>query len=238
MIKRYLERMFIRAATLNNENISNMFENNPKARFLDLGCDDGRLTKIMAKSVGTKDIFGVEIDDSKIILAKINGVTVRKNDLNKKLSFENDLFDVIHANQVIEHIFDSDNFMSEIKRILKPGGYAIISTENASSWCNIVASIFGWQIFSLTNFSSIAQGIGNPFALHKGETNIQFWNHVRIYNINGLKEYFRAYGFRVQKVKGAGYFPLPGIIGNIDKSHSHFMTFKVRKPIKQNSIKG
>ena len=31
---------------------------------------------------------------------------------------------------------------TELYRILKPGGYMIISTENASSWCNIFASIY------------------------------------------------------------------------------------------------
>ena len=125
---------------------------------------------------------------------------------------------------------NSDNFLSELHRILKVGGYAVISTENASSWCNIFASLLGWQIFSLTNFSQRAQGIGNPLAIHKGDNNhFDSWNHVRIYNIRGLKEYFEIFDFKVEAIRGAGYFPLPAFLGNIDKMHSHFMTFKVRK---------
>lgn len=139
-------------------------------------------------------------------------------------------FDVIHSNQVIEHLYNSDNFLSEIYRILKPDGCAIISTENASSWCNILASILGWQIFSLTNFSSRKQGIGNPLALHKDDKqNLESWNHIRIYSIRGLKEYLEAFGFKVEKIKGAGYFPLPAIFGDFDKTHCHFMTFKIKK---------
>jgi len=120
--------------------------------------------------------------------------------------------------------------LSEIFRGLKPGGYAIISTENASSWCNIFSSIMGWQIFSLTNFSSQRASIGNPIALHRGEDSwASSWMHVRIYNYRGLREYLESFNFTIEDVSGSGYFPLPGILGNIDKRHCHFMTFKIRK---------
>jgi hypothetical protein len=115
--------------------------------------------------------------------------------------------------------------------VLKPGGYAIISTENASSWENIFASIMGWQIFSLTNISNKRQGIGNPIAIHREEIpTLESWNHIRIYNIRGLKELFEAHDFHVESIRGAGYFPFSAKLGDIDRTHAHFMTFKIRKP--------
>lgn len=207
-----------------------MFEVNKKARLLDLGCDDGAITVKMAKKIKTNNIYGVEIVDSRIKMAEKRQITVKKFDLNNKFDFQDNSIDVIHANQVIEHLHNTDNFLIEMYRVLERGGYGVISTENASSWCNIFASIMGWQIFSLTNFSSIKQGIGNPFSLHRGDvSDLKSWNHVRILNIRGLKEYFEAAGFKVDKISGAGYFPLPGWLGNIDKVHSHFITFKIRK---------
>ena len=230
MIKKYLENLYDSATRLNHQNIMDFLVVNPEAKFLDLGCDDGVLTLKMAQKIGTKSIFGVDIVDAQIAQAQDKGVTVMKFDLNERFSFEDNYFDAIHANQVIEHLWNSDNFISELRRILKPGGYAIISTENASSWCNIFASIMGWQIFSLTNFSSHGQGVGNPLALHRGDpTNLQSWNHVRIYNFFGLKEYFEKFGFLVERVGGAGYFPLGSFLGNWDKVHCHFMTFKIKK---------
>lgn len=227
---KFLEKMYSNAVNLNYKNIFSLFEKNKKAQFLDLGCDEGSLTLKMAEEIGTKNIFGVEIVEERIQESEKKGIQVKNFDLNKRFDFENDLFDVIHANQVIEHLYDSDAFLSEIYRILKKDGYAIISTENASSWCNIFASIMGWQIFSLTNFSSKKQGIGNPFALHRGtNASLDSWNHIRIYNIRGLKEYFEAFGFTVEEIKGAGYFPFPALMGNIDKTHCHFMTFKIKK---------
>jgi SAM-dependent methyltransferase len=205
-------------------------EQNTEAKFLDLGCDEGTVSKRVADHIKTQHIFGVEVVLERAREAEQKGLVVKKFDLNGKFDWEDNFFDVVHANQVIEHLHSSDNFLSEIFRILKPGGYAVISTENASSWCNVFASVMGWQIFSLTNFSDKKQGIGNPLALHKGGEGAGSWNHVRIYNIRGLKEYFEAYGFVVEKVKGAGYFPFPAWFGNIDTIHSHFMTFKVRKP--------
>lgn len=229
-MRRYLEGLYAASVALNLKNICDLLEVAPDAHFLDLGCDDGKLTMEMASKIGTLKVSGVEIVDSRIALAEKKGVRVRKFDLNREFEFESESVDAIHSNQVIEHLYDSDNYLGEIYRVLKKGGYAVISTENASSWCNIVSSIMGWQIFSLTNFSNKKLGIGNPLALLRGNAmNLASWNHVRIYNIRGLWEYFEAFGYVVEKFKGAGYFPLPACIGNIDTTHSHFMTFKIRK---------
>jgi len=230
-MRNFLGNIYAEAVALNHRNIRSLLDFDSNANFLDLGCDDGKLTIEMAIKIGAQDISGVEIVEQRILLAQEKGIKVKKFDLNHDFDFESETFTAIHSNQVIEHLWDSDKFISEIHRVLKKGGYAIISTENASSWCNIFASIMGWQIFSLTNFSSVKQGIGNPFALHRdNNVDLASWNHVRIYNIRGLKEYFEAFGFVVEKIKGAGYFPLPSVLGNIDKTHSHFMTFKIIKP--------
>lgn len=71
-------------------------------------------------------------------------------------------------NPVIEHLFDTDNFVSESFRILKPGGYTIVSTVNLASWHNIFALILGYQPFDFANIS-IKGTIGNPFSLWKDE---------------------------------------------------------------------
>ncbi|MGZ3744085.1 MAG: class I SAM-dependent methyltransferase [Pseudobdellovibrionaceae bacterium] len=229
-MKRYLGQMYAEAVALNQKNIRDLLDRNSNTHFLDLGCDDGKLTVEMAAKIGTQNISGVEIVESRILMAEEKGVKVKKFDLNCEFDFESESVDAIHSNQVIEHLCDSDKFISEIHRVLKKDGYAVISTENASSWCNIFASIMGWQIFSLTNFSGKKQGIGNPLALHRDdEADFASWNHVRIYNIRGLEEYFEAFGFVVEQIKGAGYFPLPALVGNFDKTHCHFMTFKIRK---------
>ncbi len=231
MYKKYLQSLFEYAVEDNHNQIYSLLEKNANAVLLDIGCDDGVLTKKLKHKIHAKKVWGIDIVDERLKIAKSNGIQIVKHDISKKFPLRNNSFDVIHANQVIEHLWNTDLLLSEIYRILKPGGYAIISTENASSWCNIAASILGWQIFSLTNISAKKRGIGNPFALHRGgELEHPSWFHIRIYNIRGLIEYAEAFSFKIEAVKGAGYFPLPSLFGHIDTTHAHFITIKIRKP--------
>ena len=137
----------------------------------------------------------------------------------------------MHANQVIEHLGDTDVFIKEIRRVLKPGGYAVICTENLASWHNIGALVFGWQPFSLANVCEKRFQVGNPLAIHSGEVaaNPKSWLHMRVFAYQGLLAVFREHGFEVAGYKGSGYYPLPGIMSKIDPRHAAFLTLKVRK---------
>ena len=132
-MKKFLRRLYKNSANLRKKNILNFLEENSDAVFLDLGCDDGKWTMEMAKKINTDKVFGVEIIESRASEAKKSGVNVVVSDLNEIFPFENDMFDVIHADQVIEHVAFVDNFISEIYRVLKPGGYIVIGTESNHS---------------------------------------------------------------------------------------------------------
>lgn len=51
-------------------------------------------------------------------------------DLNDRVPLDAGTVDAIYANQVIEHIINPIDFLKEIKRVLKPGGTAILTTPN------------------------------------------------------------------------------------------------------------
>jgi ubiquinone/menaquinone biosynthesis C-methylase UbiE len=230
LLKNYLISLFSKAMIYNKYNILTLIPSNPLYKFLDLGCDDGEWTMQIAKKLGTNQIYGIEIVEERIKIAKSRGIIVERSDLNNNFNFPDNMFDLVHANQVIEHIINPDIFVSEIYRILKPDGYAIISTENASSWHNIFAAIMGWQIFSLTNVSYKLKGLGNPLAIHQGNRDsLPSWTHKIIFNYFGLISLFHAYKFKNICVKGSGYHPLPARFGNLDKRHCHFITIRVQK---------
>jgi len=176
-MKKYLIKLVEKSRRINNEKIIKLLEKDSHANLLDLGCDDGKWTLRLAKKINTKKMHGIEVVDSRIEEAEKKGVVVKKADLNGMLPYDDDSFDVVHANQVIEHLHDTDTFVSEIYRILKPGGYALISTENLASWHNVVALALGFQPFSTANFSNKGS-IGNPFALWKGRVNKISNNHT------------------------------------------------------------
>lgn len=235
MLKTFFTRVYENANQLNRRNIIELARrarsNNGRVVLLDLGCDDGLWTRKLADAVGADEMHGVEIVDEAARKAAANGVKVRQLDLSQPMTaLPSGAFDLIHANQVIEHVPNVDLFVSEVFRLLKPGGYAVVSTENGSSWHNVFASVMGWQIFSLTNVSSLKAGLGNPFAIQRGGTPYTgTWTHKTIFNYRGLIEMFQAHGFRSVKIAGAGYFPLPAILGKIDARHSAFITAFAQK---------
>src|SRR5262249_52746004 len=137
------------------------------ARMLDLGCSDGRWTLDVARHVGTTNIHGVEMLEARAEEARERGVDVLVADLSAPLTaYEDASFDVIHSNQVIEHIRDTDCFLREIRRLLRPGGYAVVSTNNLSSWHNIVSLVLGWQPMPCNVSDEVS--VGNPFDLSHG----------------------------------------------------------------------
>lgn len=221
--------MWNNAMKLNKKNILSFIVDGQSTHILDLGCDNGNWTCILGEKAGSKHLYGIEIVKSAAESARMKGISVAVTDLGDIFPYATSSMDLIHANQVIEHVPNIDQFISEIKRVLKPGGKVIISTENGSSWCNIAAAIMGWQIFSLTNVSVVAGGIGNPLALHKSDGAQPSWTHKTIFNYCGLRDIFSSYGFQNIELKGAGYFPLPAKLGAIDVRHSHLIVLSAIK---------
>src|SRR5690606_25845842 len=62
-----------------------------------------------------------------------DGIKFIQADLNKPLPVADNTFDIVAALEVIEHLENSYATMREIARILKPGGYAVVSTPNESN---------------------------------------------------------------------------------------------------------
>jgi SAM-dependent methyltransferase len=216
----------------------------PYAALCDLGCDDGAWTVEVAASSQAERVCGIELVAKRARLARSRGVNVSVSDLANAFPFEDATFDLVHSNQVIEHVANIDHFLAETNRVLKVGGAAVISTENGSSWHNIFAAIMGWQIFSSTNLSGLSIGVGNPLALHRGtHLDLDSWTHKTIFNYRGLLEILGLHGLTVVQACGAGYYPLPAHVGRLDVRHAHFMAVKAvklesTKPLRSGSLSG
>lgn len=233
MMSHYYNHLLQDAAKQVADNKKALFERNENAKILDLGVNDGVELLLWASHIGSKQLYGVDIQRARLIQASEKGIKCTWADLNNPLPFESGTFDIVYSSCVIEHLLNLDLFVQEIHRILKLGGYAIIHTENLSSWHNIFALILGFQAFAQI-ISRKIYGIGNPLSpLYKKEIELESWAHIHILTYSGIKELFQVYGFRAEKIVGGGYYPFWGFISKLfsklDPRHSAYITIKVRK---------
>ena len=225
--------MYVRAEYLNNQNIALALQKTgPHPVLLDVGCWDGLNTQVWIAAANAKHPLGIE--PVKTAAAKsgklgIKTFTVKAD--SGKWPLKDNSVDCVLSNQVIEHLSDLDSFFAQARRVLKPGGYIITSTNNLSSLHNIFALIMGWAPFDLTNSSYLRWGIGNPLATHRGENDPRgkTWTHKIIYTAHWLMEWQQIHGFIPMKSYGAGLYPLPAILGRYITRYSAFITTVCQK---------
>ena len=195
----------------------------------DIGCWDGQ--SFLQYAPRGRRLLGLELDAMAASRARDRGIDAITCDLTTEWPLATSSIGLVTSNQVIEHLLDVDHFVSESFRVLRPGGRAVISTENLASWHNICALALGWQPFSLTNISSVASGLGNPCANLRDEQPLAAgWQHVHVMTTKALRELFVAHGFVRVSVHGAGYYPLPATMGRLDPSHAAFITVDATRP--------
>lgn len=232
--RQLLLKLYSRWESSRNSGFLDLLYYNPRASILDLGCGDGRFTIEIAEAIGSKNVFCIEIDEKAIVDASRRGIKVVKHDLNCfPYPFDSEGIDVIVSNQVIEHLYYPIKFLKEVYRILKPGGYAVISTENLASWDNMLALILGYTPFSMEFDEGIVK-LGNHLSPHNREIIKGLsYPHVRIFTLKGLIEALELVGFRIEKVVGSGHIIPIRLFEELDRRHCRFITIKARKSNKK-----
>ncbi len=174
-----------------------LFKQNSGGLFLDIGCDNGNKTIAFGGFIQARRSFGIDFEGLSLTASKTKGIITVAVDLNQgaSLPFPSLCFDCIHAGEVIEHLFSPDLLLKEIFRLLKPDGYAIISTPNLASWRNRLALLMGWQPF----FSEVSTAIlvGNP-----RNTDGRMSGHIRLFTPGALIQLAEHYGLSVEQITG------------------------------------
>jgi SAM-dependent methyltransferase len=229
-----MERLWADAEAAYRAKILDSLPRNGSVVLLDVGCDDGAWTEELRLRIGIppEQVRGLELVPEQAELARARGFDVRIGDLEEAWPFADGSVDVVHANQVIEHVKRVDHFVAELRRVLGAEGRAVVCTENLASWHNVAALALGYQPFSLTNISSL-RPVGNRFAHHAGESPVgESWQHVHVVTLTALRDLFVAHGFAIESSWGTGYHPLPGRLGQglaqLDPRHAHFIGIVVR----------
>lgn len=98
-------------------------------KVLDVGCAYGFMLERFPDSF---EKFGVDVSEYAISVAKkrLPSAVFAVSDAEKRLPFQEDTFDTIICNDVLEHLENPAVALENIKRVLKKGGILYINTPN------------------------------------------------------------------------------------------------------------
>lgn len=160
--------------------VSKMLDMLPEnKRVLDVACNDGTITSLIKKK--NPDTFAIDISKPSTERSKHKGIDVIRSDA-LHLPFPDRYFDIVVACEVIEHIFDTDSFLLELKRVLKIGGNIIITSPNLGSLQNRIKLLFGLQPYCC------------ELSIRRGNA-----GHIRAFTNSGLNKLLLDNGFYVFK---------------------------------------
>ncbi|MFH0924772.1 MAG: class I SAM-dependent methyltransferase [bacterium] len=179
-------------------NAINRFSHDPHGRLLDIGCFDGTLA---SQFIDQRSVFGVEGYVEPCKRAQGKKVKAILADLDKGLPFHSNFFDCVIAAEIIEHLYDTDFFLQEIKRVLKNKGILVMSLPNIACLSNRIKMLFG----------------GYPrYAEYKAGGA----GHIRVYTAKAIKDQLNENGFNILSYHGCN-LPLP--------MHNRFIPYWIKK---------
>ncbi len=204
----------------------------PRARLLDVGCDDGAFTVRLRDAARSSSVHGVELVQARADDARARGVDVAVADIEDGLPFAPAQFDLVHANQVIEHLRGTDAFLRELCRVCAPDGRVVLSTNNLASWHNIASLVLGFQ--PLPSHVSDELHVGNPLDPRRDVRHRdRHQAHLRVFTARALSDLAAANGLACEALAMNGYYPLlpPAArrLARVDPRHAAFTVIVLRR---------
>jgi len=99
-------------------------------RLLDLGCGDGRLVPLW-QSISGAETHGLELSPQAVQTAQQMFPYIKyKQGDGISTGYDDSYFDIVVCQEVLEHIEEQNRLVSECSRIMKTGGYLVLTTPN------------------------------------------------------------------------------------------------------------
>lgn len=110
-------------------------------RVLDLGCRAGALTRHLLDG---NEVVGLDVDAAALEKAAALGIEPVQANVEDPLPFGDASFDAVVAGELLEHLQFPDALVSEILRVLRPGGVLVGSVPNAYRLQGRLRFLLGW----------------------------------------------------------------------------------------------
>lgn len=99
---------------------------------LDVGCGKGRFARILLERNPGVKISALDVSEE--MLACVPAGINRVSGMMTELPFAASAFDCVYATESLEHAVEIDRAVTEMCRVLKPGGKLVIIDKNAEQW--------------------------------------------------------------------------------------------------------
>jgi 2-polyprenyl-3-methyl-5-hydroxy-6-metoxy-1,4-benzoquinol methylase len=156
-------------------------------RVLDVGCGEGYFAAALVRAGA--EVVAVDVAAEPLRRARSihPALDLRLVEPEAPLPLDDSSFDVVWAGETIEHVADTPQWLSELRRVLRSGGPLLVSTPDHAPLSRL------WIGLSRTAF----QARFDPRA-----------DHLRFYTRQLLAELLADFGFAEVTVVGAGGLPL------------------------------
>jgi len=129
--------------------------------LIDVGCGQGEFLEAVSRRKNF-NFWGIDIAKKNIdFIKQTYGLDKVYNETLENFCKRKDIpkFDVVTLFEVLEHLVNPNEFLDEIKKITKPGGYLVLSTPNSDrfggtkeDWDYPPNHIFHWNKKSISSF--------------------------------------------------------------------------------------
>ncbi len=118
---------------------------------------------------------------------KVSPIPCIELDLNRKFPVEDQRFDFVSCIEGVEHLQDQFQFVRECHRVLRPGGYLVLSTPN-------ILNLASRLKYLLTGFYSLVPRPINEFSI------VPVFDHINPVTYYQLRYMLHTQGFEITQI--------------------------------------
>jgi 2-polyprenyl-3-methyl-5-hydroxy-6-metoxy-1,4-benzoquinol methylase len=158
----------------------------PRGRFLDMGCGEGYMLKEAAQN--GFESYGIDIAYN-LLPKYAERYHFTRGDIFEA-NFPDNYFSVVYMDSVLEHVPDPVETITELKRILQPGGIMLVIVPNEDSTMNSVAKLTYYFTLNAKKYGKI-----KPFVTPY---------HIQGFNKRSLLTLFTGLQLQIISINGFG----------------------------------